>query len=54
MRAAVAAIVEDERDEVVSVYIYHWTISAFGRKLPAGGVEDEELVIEAAKREAFE
>lgn len=53
-RAAVAAIVENEAGQILMVEAYRYPIDSIEREIPAGGIDEGESVLEAAKREVFE
>jgi ADP-ribose pyrophosphatase len=53
-KAAVAAIVEDEFGNVLFARICRYTTGLTDWELPAGGIEEGETIIEAAKREVLE
>jgi ADP-ribose pyrophosphatase len=52
--AAVAAIVEDEHGNVLFARICRYTTGMTDWELPAGGIENGETIIDAARREVLE
>jgi len=52
--AAVTAIVENEPGKIIFARICRYTTGATEWELPAGGIENGETVIEAARREVLE
>lgn len=53
-RSAVAVIVENDVGNIIFVRVYRYTTDVTNWEIPAGGVEVEETVIQAAKREVLE
>lgn len=51
---SVAAIVENERGEILFVHAYRYTMGGANWELPAGRMERGESIIEAARREVLE
>jgi ADP-ribose pyrophosphatase len=52
--AAVTAIVENDAGDLLFVRIYRYTTGISDWELPAGGVEDGESILDAARREVLE
>jgi ADP-ribose pyrophosphatase len=52
--AAVTAIVENGHGDILFAHIYRYTTGTTDWELPAGGIEDGETEIEAARREVLE
>jgi len=53
-KEAVAALVENDRDEILLIQAYRYTTGSVEWEIPAGGVDSGEAIIEAAKRETLE
>ncbi len=53
-RGAVAAIVENDRDEILFVHAYRYTTDSVEWEIPTGGMDEGESPIESAKREVRE
>jgi ADP-ribose pyrophosphatase len=53
-RQSVAAIVENDRREILFVQAYRYTTESAEWEIPAGRIEVEEPVLEAARREVLE
>ncbi len=53
-RPAVTVFIEDERGRVLLVSVCRYTTGETAWELPAGGVEEGESILEAARREARE
>ncbi|MBN1579866.1 MAG: NUDIX hydrolase [Anaerolineae bacterium] len=51
---SVVAVVEDDREHVLLVSVCRYTTGSTDWELPAGGVEADESVIDAAQREVLE
>ena len=53
-KEAVAAVVEDERGQVLLVEAYRYVVDAIQWELPAGGIDPGEAILAAAAREVVE
>lgn len=51
---AAGAIVENENKEILLIQSYRYTMDTIEWEIPAGGIEKDESVIEAARRETLE
>lgn len=53
-KEAVAAVVENDREQVLLIRSYRYPTDSIGWEIPAGGVEAGESVLETARREILE
>lgn len=53
-RQAVAAIIENHKEEILLIQSYRYTTNSIEWEIPAGGIEKGETPCEAGKREALE
>jgi len=53
-KEAVAALVENDEGQVLLVHVYRYTTNSIEWEIPAGTVEEDESILEAARREVWE
>lgn len=53
-KEAAACVVENEVGEVLLIQSYRYVTNSLEWEVPAGGIEDDETIIEAARRETLE